>query len=289
MSVDRSIVRFHSLLEGARELPLVLLAGHEYRTSQDKYDWDCRTRNDAHFVFQYTVSGLGEVEIAGQWLALPAGSAFLVEVPGPFRYRLPAGSGHWELQFVSLSRECLPWWTHLVTGLGRVIVLPSTHAVVRKLAYICKATQSEMQDAFANSAWTYDFLMELYRYQHALPSSAQLPHPVRLALTCIEQQAHRPIGLADIAAAAGVSKFHLLRLFQQCVGESPTRRLTKTRIANAARLLVETPLSIEQIAAQIGFQSGNYFAKAFRRWMDSTPSAFRAESGMRGVSRLEIT
>ncbi|MCY0874767.1 MAG: AraC family transcriptional regulator [Firmicutes bacterium] len=288
-TADRSITQFHFLAEGARDLPAVLLAGHEWRTAQDRYDWDCRRREDSHLIFQYTVSGCGELEVGGQWVSLPAGTAFLIEVPGPFHYRLPAMSAHWELQFVSLSQACLPWWVHIVTGLGRTIELTPEHDLVQQLQNLSSMSQQGKVDAFANSARAYAFLMGLYRHLHALPSASHLPLPVQKALACIERDAHCPIGLDDIALAAGVSKFHLIRLFRQHVGDSPTRRLTKERISSAARMLVETTLTVEQIAEQCGFQSGNYFAKAFRKWMNTSPSEFRRESGIRGVNRLEIT
>lgn len=285
-----TVVRFHSLAQGMGELPSIIMAGHEWRSQSDKYDWDCRDRKDAHLAFQYTVSGEGEIEIEGRWHRLPAGSAFLIEVPGPFHYRLPAASHHWELRFVALSKSCLPWWAHLTEGLGKIVQLSSPHLVLRKLESLCdQAATGKIADRFHNSSLAYDFLMELYRLLHELPGDDALPSAVRRAIQFVEHEAQSSVGLREMAEAAGVSKFHLTRMFQDYVGDPPVQYLIKFRIRKAAALLVETGLTIDDIAKQTGFQNGNYFAKVFRKWMGMPPSAFRVDARRSGVERVQIT
>ncbi|MFD1675213.1 AraC family transcriptional regulator [Alicyclobacillus fodiniaquatilis] len=287
---NHMVVGYHTMMEGAQGLPTILTVGHELRTVTDNYDWPCETREDAHCILQYTVSGMGEIEIEGVWHSVPAGRAFLIEVPGPFHYRLPANSDHWELRFVSLSRECLPWWSHIVTGLGRLVHFDANHPVVRKIEALCKqALTNNTSDAFHNSAKAYELLMELYRVLYELPGDEHLPYTVRRALQFIEQELSAPIGLPEIANTAGVSKFHIIRLFREHVGESPTQYLIKRRIRSAAKLLVETKLTIDEIARQTGFQNGNYFAKAFRKWVHASPSAFRRNAHRQGIEQIRIT
>lgn len=284
------VVGLHSLATGVQGLPTILVVGHERRTRADQYAFDCRTRTDPHLLLQYTVSGEGEIELDNQWHRLPAGRAFLIEVPGPFHYRLPVDSAVWELRYISLSRDCLPWWNPVVAGLGRMVTVPLEHSVVHLLSVICtQAAAGEIRDTFHNSLLAYEFLMELYRLMVAMPGDADLPFSVRRALQFMQQELFRPIGLQDVSAAAGISRFHLIRLFQEHVGESPTQHLIKLRIAKAAKLLVETTLSIESIALQTGFANGNYFAKSFRKWMRMPPSRFRADAQMRGLERIYFT
>lgn len=64
-----------------------------------------------------------------------------------------------------------------------------------------------------------------------------------------------PLTLDDVAAAARLSKFHLLRLFKRRYGMTPHEFLTRKRLGVARRLLDETELTIAEVADQAGFGS----------------------------------
>ena len=59
--------------------------------------------------------------------------------------------------------------------------------------------------------------------------------PIRRALWYIEGHYSDPVGLDDIAASAGVSRFHLSRTFSQVTGRSVTAYLRARRLTEAAR------------------------------------------------------
>jgi AraC family transcriptional regulator len=76
----------------------------------------------------------------------------------------------------------------------------------------------------------------------------------RLALATDFMHAHLgdPITLGDIAAAAALSRFHFLRLFEQVHGRTPVARLRELRTRRALALLESTSLSVGEIAARVG-------------------------------------
>lgn len=80
-----------------------------------------------------------------------------------------------------------------------------------------------------------------------------------------------PIALQDIAAAAHLSKFHLLRAFRQVQRCTPHQFLQRRRVAAAQRLLVDPGLTLEAVADAAGFGS---------RW--TLQRALRAELGVGG-------
>ncbi len=84
-----------------------------------------------------------------------------------------------------------------------------------------------------------------------------------------------PISLDDLAAVAGLSRFHLCRSFREATGLPPHAYVTRERLARARCLLRTTDLSIAQVAAACGFGSAGQFATAFRKALGSSPSAFR--------------
>ena len=98
---------------------------------------------------------------------------------------------------------------------------------------------------------------------------------VRSALENIQQSPATPWTVAQLAAAGGVSRTVLARRFRTLVGEAPLTYLTRWRMTTAARLLRETELSIESVAARVGYGSPFAFGKAFKRSMGKAPGAYR--------------
>lgn len=81
--------------------------------------------------------------------------------------------------------------------------------------------------------------------------------------------------LASLAAEAGLSKFHLLRLFKAVYGATPMAFAEKARIERAAADLRASLRPVIEVAAAAGYDSQSAFAKAFRRWMGAAPRAWR--------------
>jgi AraC-like DNA-binding protein len=85
---------------------------------------------------------------------------------------------------------------------------------------------------------------------------------------------------SDIARALFVSRRTLARRLER--EGSGYRRIRDEVLAElATRHLRETELSVEAVAALLGYHDTANFRRAFRRWFGETPSAFRARSGTR--------
>src|SRR6185312_15395750 len=83
------------------------------------------------------------------------------------------------------------------------------------------------------------------------------------------------VDLAALAREAGLSRFHLLRLFKSVYGLTPMAFAERVRINQAAKALRETDRPIGEIAAAAGYASPSAFAKAFRRCRGAAPTAAR--------------
>lgn len=84
--------------------------------------------------------------------------------------------------------------------------------------------------------------------------------------------------LDQLAAMAGLSKFHFHRLFRQATGVSPAKFQTAVRMQEAQRRLRETKESIVAIALDVGFTSPSHFAQVFRRETGMAPSEYRRQA-----------
>jgi transcriptional regulator GlxA family with amidase domain len=83
------------------------------------------------------------------------------------------------------------------------------------------------------------------------------------------------VPLAELARAVNVSPGHFVRAFKQSTGQPPHRWLVEQRIEKARQLLVNTSLSLAEIALACGFSDQSHFARAFSRAMHTSPSAWR--------------
>jgi AraC family transcriptional regulator len=86
--------------------------------------------------------------------------------------------------------------------------------------------------------------------------------------------------LQMLATEAGVSRFHLLRLFKRAFGESPLKRLTRYRMDEAALLVCDSKENITNISAICGYDNPSHFATAFRRYHGVSPSVYRKQKLM---------
>lgn len=87
-------------------------------------------------------------------------------------------------------------------------------------------------------------------------------------------QAQAPV--ASLASRLGMHRGRLHRAFKRAYGESPRNDLTKQRAASAVDLLLETALSIAEVAAECGYFDQSHFCRQFKHLSGMSPSRFRA-------------
>ena len=112
---------------------------------------------------------------------------------------------------------------------------------------------------------------------HAGPPAARGAALLRVGevISRIERDYAEPLTLSGLAAVAGMSQNHLLRLFRAATGSTPIEHLLKVRLRRAAALLRSGTLTIGEIAARCGFNDSNYFAKKFRDLYGESPRSYR--------------
>jgi AraC-like DNA-binding protein len=85
-----------------------------------------------------------------------------------------------------------------------------------------------------------------------------------------------PLGVDDLARAAGLSRAHFSREFRRAFGASPHAYLLTRRLERAAALLRTTDNSVAEICLAVGLQSVGSFTTSFKRAFGKTPTAYRA-------------
>ncbi len=115
----------------------------------------------------------------------------------------------------------------------------------------------------------------------AIPSPCPplpLKPPLNQVFQYIQSYFHRPIALEDVAKAIDYSPAYLTHLTRQQTGKTVQQWIIEYRMNAAQRLLLETEKTIEQIAAQVGYQHTVHFFRQFRQLHGKTPTAWRSHT-----------
>jgi transcriptional regulator GlxA family with amidase domain len=91
----------------------------------------------------------------------------------------------------------------------------------------------------------------------------------------VEVHLNESIDLGMLARVAGLSMHHFARQFKQSAGVTPHYYLTQKRVERAQEMLVQTDLSIAEIAYAAGFSDQSHLARHFRYMLGTTPREFR--------------
>jgi len=97
----------------------------------------------------------------------------------------------------------------------------------------------------------------------------------RRILEYIGENYTRRCSLDELAAAVGLSRFHVARLVKKATGRTVTQHVRALRVRKACDLLETTNQSCVEIACDLGFADQSYFIRQFRETMGATPARYR--------------
>lgn len=109
------------------------------------------------------------------------------------------------------------------------------------------------------------------------PAPSRAPHDalaLRRACDYLAEHSARNVGLDELAAAAGIGKFRLVRIFRQRTGLPPHALQIAHRIRTARRLL-ERGHTIADTASATGFADQSHLHRHFTRMIGLTPAAYQ--------------
>jgi AraC family transcriptional regulator, alkane utilization regulator len=100
------------------------------------------------------------------------------------------------------------------------------------------------------------------------------------ALNLIHRYPDRTWTAEEIAEKVGISRTTFFTKFRELVGEPPSQYLTRLRMQRASQILRSQPITLNEVASLVGYESEASFSKAFKQWMGQSPGAFRHANSM---------
>lgn len=109
----------------------------------------------------------------------------------------------------------------------------------------------------------------------AISDKRKEPEAVTNAVQYMAAHYQDNISVEDIAGSLALNPRYFSRLFKKYMASSPHQYLIALRLRRAKALLLETPLSIQQIAEECGFTNSTHFIRAFKQENKITPQKYR--------------
>lgn len=106
----------------------------------------------------------------------------------------------------------------------------------------------------------------------SIPTRIGVRHPkLATVIQMMEDNIEEPVSPSILASDVGMSTRQLERLFRRYLNRSPKRYYMELRLKKARNLLMQTEMSVINVALACGFASPSHFSKCYRSFFDTTP------------------
>lgn len=125
----------------------------------------------------------------------------------------------------------------------------------------------------------------------SVPTRIGVRHPkLAQVIQMMEAAIEEPVSPAELADDVGMSTRQLERLFRRYLNRSPKRYYMELRLQKARNLLMQTDMSVINVALACGFASPSHFSKCYRAQYNTTPYRERGTQGAPGpaLPRLSV-
>jgi len=113
-----------------------------------------------------------------------------------------------------------------------------------------------------------------------------IPHAaaIRKAEHYIRKNLSRKISLREISRVVGLSAPYFSTVFKEEMGENLSRYINRLRVEMAGKLLLETNLSLNDIAYECCLEDQSWFSKIFKSFTGLSPGKYRSQGGATGTA-----
>ncbi|MDO5725398.1 MAG: AraC family transcriptional regulator [Tissierellia bacterium] len=93
----------------------------------------------------------------------------------------------------------------------------------------------------------------------------------------LDENYYEDITLDSLANLAYMNKYYLVHEFKKYTGTTPINYLIDRRLEKAKELILDSNLTMEEIAKTVGFNSQSYFNQIFKKKVNASPSMYRSK------------
>lgn len=238
-----------------------------------------RTQHTDHLlIFCHRGRGHYRVQTADSWQYGSLSSGQLLLLPAGFAHAYYADAQEpWSIYWAHFSGSAATKSMDLL-GLAPPqfsLALQNWRSLLPSVTDLLNLQHQRWQKQRAVQAAT--LLQNLYAQ---LPGLTETTHTAKdfdlLALErFMQDNSHRDLDLADLAAVVGLSRYHFAKKFKTVTGTSPMRYFNELKIKLACQQLDTSTDTVRAIAQSLGFDDPYYFSRLFKKVMGLAPSDYR--------------
>lgn len=129
----------------------------------------------------------------------------------------------------------------------------------------------------------YEIIIRLFQYDYLEGDDSKLPTELQQhfqdelleeIIRYIEDKTCSPISIEEICSKFAISRSSLQALFKNNLGTSPKRYINDLKLSKSKQLIKENKYTISEISFMLGFNSINYFSRAFKKHYEIRPSEY---------------
>ncbi|RFP89086.1 GlxA family transcriptional regulator [Rhodobacteraceae bacterium 63075] len=154
----------------------------------------------------------------------------------------------------------------------RMTTAGGTSSIDLMLKIIADDHGAELANAVADQQIYSSIRTDQDTQRLSVPTRIGVRHPkLSLVIQMMENNIEEPISPSLMAKEVGMSTRQLERLFRRYLNRSPKRYYMELRLQKARNLLMQTDMSVINVALACGFASPSHFSKCYRAHYNTTP------------------
>lgn len=155
---------------------------------------------------------------------------------------------------------------------NRLTTAGGTSSLDLMLKLIAKDLGEDLANAVADQLIYSSIRTDQDTQRLSVPTRIGVRHPkLSQVIQIMESNIEEPISPSFLAKDVGMSTRQLERLFRRYLNRSPKRYYMELRLQKARNLLMQTDMSVINVALACGFASPSHFSKCYRAHYDTTP------------------
>lgn len=191
---------------------------------------------------------------------------------------------HWENQdsFAEEFEDVILTKSVFVVDGNRITTAGGTASIDLMLKIIADDHGEDLANAVADILIYSSIRTDQDTQRLSIPTRIGVRHPkLSRVIQMMETNIEEPISPATLAKDVGMSTRQLERLFRRYLARSPKRYYMELRLQKARNLLMQTDMTVINVALACGFASPSHFSKCYRSHYDTTPYRERGSHAAR--------
>lgn len=191
---------------------------------------------------------------------------------------------HWENQdsFAEEFEDVTLTKSVFVVDGNRITTAGGTASIDLMLKIIADDHGEDLANAVADQLIYSAIRTDQDTQRLSIPTRIGVRHPkLSRVIQIMEQAIEEPISPSTLARDVGMSTRQLERLFRRYLNRSPKRYYMELRLQKARNLLMQTDMSVINVALACGFASPSHFSKCYRSHYNTTPYRERGSQAAR--------